>query len=125
MVKKRVLLVDDDEVFVEAVSAVLETRYQIETAHNGTEALQKIREDPPDVVVLDVMMDNLSEGFDVARSLKSNSQTKEIPIIMLTAVDQVYNIRMEVGDSWVPCDRYLEKPISPKDLLAHVEEMIG
>jgi CheY-like chemotaxis protein len=125
MQKKKVLLVDDDQVFVDAVSAVLETRYTVETAANGTEALQKIREQPPDVILLDVMMDHLSEGFDVARTLKAGRETNHIPVIMLTAVDQVYDMRMEVEPSWVPCERYLEKPISPEDLLARVEEVIG
>jgi CheY-like chemotaxis protein len=125
MDKKKVLLVDDDEIFVDAVSAILEKRYRIETAANGTEALQKVQESPPDLIVLDVMMDHLSEGIDVARRLRKNPETERIPIIMLTAVDQVYNVRMEAGQSWVPCDRYLEKPVSAKDLLAVVEELVG
>jgi CheY-like chemotaxis protein len=125
MTMKKVLLVDDDEVFAEAVSAVLETRYRIETAANGTQALHKVKEDPPDLIVLDVMMDHLSEGFDVLRTLKKDPKTEAIPIIMLTAVDQVYNIRMEVDANWAPCDLYLEKPVAPEDLLAHVAELIG
>lgn len=125
MPKNRVLLVDDDGVFVEAVSAVLEPRYEVESAANGTQALARVREDPPALVVLDVMMDHLSEGFDVARALKNDPATRGIPILMLTAVDQVYNMRMETDPSWVPCDRYLEKPVSPRDLLEHVRELIG
>jgi len=122
---KRILLVDDDEVFVEAVRAVLETRYAVETAPNGTEALRRVREDPPDLVILDVMMDHLSEGFDVARELRRDEKTRGIPIIMLTGVDQVYNVRMEVEEDWVPCEKYLEKPIAPQELLEHVAEVIG
>jgi len=122
---KRILLVDDDPVFVEAVSAVLETRYAVDSAANGTEALDKIARSKPDLVVLDVMMDHLSEGFDVARHLRSDPETRSIPIIMLTGVDQVYNVRMEVEETWVPCDRYLEKPVPPEELLRHIEELIG
>jgi CheY-like chemotaxis protein len=120
-----VLLVDDDEVFVEAVSAVLETRCDVRTASNGKEALASVESARPDLIVLDVMMDYLSEGFDVARKLRSNAQTEKIPIIMLTGVDQMYNYRMEVDESWIPCDRYLEKPVSPEKLLAEVEALIG
>ncbi|MCG6964554.1 MAG: response regulator [Acidobacteria bacterium] len=123
--RKTVLLIDDDEVFVDAVSAVLETRYRISTAGNGTEGLARVHEAAPDLIVLDVMMDHLSEGFDVARTLRTDPATAAIPIIMLTGVDQVYNVRMEVDESWVPCDRYLEKPVSPEELLAHVAELIG
>ena len=122
---KTVLLVDDDPVFVEALAVVLETRYRVLTASNGETAMASISERRPDLVVLDVMMDHLSEGFDVARSLKNGEDTRAIPIIMLTGVDQVYNMRMEVDESWVPCERYLEKPIDPKKLLGIIAELIG
>lgn len=122
---KRILLVDDDAVFVEAVRAVLESRYEVETAANGTEGIERARENPPDLVILDVMMDHLSEGFDVARRLRTDERTKDVPIIMLTGVDQVYNVRMEVDEDWVPCEKYLEKPIEPGELLRHVAEVIG
>lgn len=120
-----VLLVDDDEVFRAAVKAVLETRYIVRTAVNGTEAMDRVAEELPDLIILDVMMDHLSEGFDVARRLRSDAQTEAIPIIMLTGVDQVYNLRMEVGESWVHTDKYLEKPIAPAELLAQVDELLS
>lgn len=124
MARKSVLLVDDDAVFVDAVSAVLETRYQVRTAANGHEALAAIATTPPDVVVLDVMMDHLSEGFDVARALRSNEATRAIPIVMLTGVDEVFNVRMEIGESWFPYDRYLQKPVAPETLLATLGELL-
>jgi CheY-like chemotaxis protein len=124
MVKKSVLLVDDDQVFRQAVGAVLETRYEVRVAENGTEALARVAEVMPDLIILDVMMDHLSEGFDVARKLRSDPDTRQIPIVMLTGVDQVYNLRMEVDESWVHVDRYLEKPISPTDLLQHIDEVL-
>lgn len=125
MSRKSVLLVDDDPVFIEAVRAILETRYEIATASNGTEAKAAVAASRPDAIVLDVMMDHLSEGFDVAKWLRSSESTASIPIIMLTGVDSVYNYRMEVGEGWVPCEKFLEKPISPVDLLKHVQELIG
>jgi CheY-like chemotaxis protein len=125
MGQESVLLVDDDAIFVEAVSAVLETRYRVRSASNGTEAFQRIEEDKPDLIVLDVMMDYMSEGFDVAKKLRQDSATASIPIIMLTGVDQAYNYRMEVDESWVPCDRYLAKPVSPDKLLAEVESLLA
>jgi CheY-like chemotaxis protein len=120
-----VLVVDDDTVFVESAAVVLRTRYDVQTAANGDEALAMIDDEAPDLVILDVMMDHMSEGFDVARVLRSNDSTALIPIIILTGVDQVYNLRMEVDESWVPADRYLEKPVSPEDLLREAEELIG
>jgi CheY-like chemotaxis protein len=125
MDRKSILLVDDDAVFVEAVTAVLETRYAVRSAPNGKEALREIEEHRPDLIVLDVMMDYLSEGFDVARRLRTNDETKSIPIVMLTGVDQAYDYRLEVDESWVPCERYLEKPVDPQRLLAEVQSLIG
>ena len=122
---KKILLVDDDTVFLEAVSAVLESKYQISTAANGSQALEMIAVNKPDLVILDVMMNYMSEGFDVARKLRTDPETEKIPIIMLTGVDQVYNMRMEVDESWVPCDRYLEKPVKPQVLLEQVTDLIG
>ena len=124
MEPKSILLVDDDAVFVEAVAVVLESRYAVRTASNGSEAMDKIAEQRPDLIILDVMMDYISEGFDVARKLRSSDDTKSIPIIMLTGVDQMYNYRMEVDESWVPCDRYMEKPVEPEKLLAEVESLL-
>lgn len=125
MAKKKVLLVDDDPVFIEAVSAILEQQYEISTASNGTEGMAAVDAERPDLIILDVMMDHISEGFDVARKLRKNPETASIPIIMLTGVDEVYNYRMEVDESWAPCDRYLEKPVPPETLVRHVAELIG
>ena len=125
MESKQVLIADDDPVFVAAVSAVLQTRYAVRTASNGTEALAEVAKQAPDLVILDVMMDYMSEGFDVARKLRTNPETQSIPLIMLTGVDQLYNYRLEQDESWVPCDRYLEKPIEPETLLSEVESLIG
>jgi CheY-like chemotaxis protein len=121
---KTVLLVDDDEIFVEAMRAVLERDYQVRTAANGTEALAAIAEAAPDLVVLDVMMDHISEGFDVARRLKGDPATRHIPVIILTGVDQEYSVRMEVPEAWIACERYLEKPVEPAQLLATVRELL-
>ena len=125
MARKTVLLVDDDPVFLEAVSAVLETRYEVRLAGNGAEAKQAIAEQLPDLIILDVMMDYPSEGFDVARALQADPRTSAIPIVMLTGVDQVYNYRMETDEGWVPCARFLEKPLTPEQLMQHVGELIG
>jgi CheY-like chemotaxis protein len=125
MAKKTVLLVDDDPVFVAAVSAVLGTRYLTKTAPNGKEALKLVSQERPDLIILDVMMDYMSEGFDVARSLRTAPETKDIPLIMLTGVDRLYDYRLEQDESWVPCDRYLEKPIEPERLLDEVGSLIG
>jgi len=125
MEKPTVLLVDDDDVFVDAVSAVLEQEFNIRTACNGTEAFAQVAGDKPDVIVLDVMMDHLSEGFDVARKLKKDPATRSIPVVMLTGVDSVYNTRMEVSEAYFVHDAYLEKPVEPRELLSVIQELLA
>jgi CheY-like chemotaxis protein len=125
MKQKSVLLVDDDAVFVAAVTAILESRFRVRSASNGKEALREIGQERPDLIILDVMMDYMSEGFDVARKLRQDPETKSIPVILLTGVDERYDYREEVDESWVPCDRYLEKPVEPETLLTEVEALIG
>jgi len=125
MSRKIVLVVDDDPVFVDAISAVLETRYEVRQASNGPSALSAVAKRLPDLIILDVMMDYPSEGFDVAQSLHKDPRTREIPVVMLTGVDQMYNYRMETDETWVPCVRFLEKPITPDLLLTNVSELIG
>lgn len=125
MARPTILIADDDPVFVASVVSILRTRYTLRTATNGSEALTSVREDPPDLVILDVMMDHMSEGFDVARSLRLSDETSLIPIIILTGADRVYNLRMEVDESWVPADHYLEKPVDPTELLRIVGGLVG
>lgn len=125
MAETTVLVVDDDPVFVASMRSVLETRYRVITAANGTEALARVRDDEPDLIILDVMMDHMSEGFDVARMLRGNDATALLPIIILTGVDRVYNLRMEVDESWVSAELYLEKPVEPAVLLDAVAGLIG
>ena len=122
----RLLLIDDDVNLVNVIRLVCTAKgYEFHAAHSAAEGLEKIVEVEPDLIILDVMMEYLSEGFDVARRRRREPGTSEIPIVMLTGVDQMYNYRMEVDESWVPCDRYLEKPISPKALLSEIETLIG
>jgi CheY-like chemotaxis protein len=125
MARPTILVADDDPVFVSSMESVLRTRYDVATACNGSEALTRIDADPPDLVILDVMMDHMSEGFDVARELRQTEATSLIPIIILTGVDRVYNLRMEVDESWVAADHYIEKPVSPDELLRVVRSLIG
>jgi CheY-like chemotaxis protein len=123
--RRSILLVDDDKVFVAAIMVVLQSKYEVRTASNGTEALASVEDHRPDLIILDVMMDYMSEGFDVAQKLRTDPETKSIPLIMLTGVEKMYDYRMQMDESWVPCDRYLEKPIESDTLLAEVEALIG
>ena len=125
MAEQKVLLVDDDKEFVEATRVLLESSgYQVVAACNGREAREKALEEEPGLVVLDVMMESDTAGFEVARWLRSDSATEQIPIVMLTGVNQKYPLNFDADEIWLPVDVFLEKPVDPKQLLAEVQNKL-
>ena len=119
---KKILVVDDKPEVVELVSATLEGEgYQIICAFDGEEALQKINKEKPDLVLLDVRMPKMT-GLEVLAKVKKDPQTKDIPIIMLTAkgqqLDKDEGIRLGAED-------YIIKPFSPSHLLRKIEEILA
>jgi CheY-like chemotaxis protein len=85
--KQKMLVVDDDIDFQEATTTLLEAKgYAVVTASNGEEGYQKAKTEKPNLMLLDVMMAHDNEGFEVARKLKEDPATKDIPIIMITAI---------------------------------------
>jgi len=122
----KVLIVDDDADFVEVNKMVLEGNgYEVVCAYNGEEGKQKALAEKPDVIILDVMMTTKTEGFDVARELRQKDETKKIPIIMLTAVNQEVPWKFGPDEVWLPVDEFLEKPVKPDTLLAAVKKAVG
>jgi CheY-like chemotaxis protein len=125
--EKKVLIVDDDMDFVEANKAVLEEAgYNVTYALNGEDGLKVALNDKPSLIVLDVMMTTMGEGFDVARELRKNPDTKKIPLIMLTAINQKSGFpwKYDSDETWVPVDIFLEKPVKANDLLQNVQRLL-
>ncbi|MHC4119433.1 MAG: response regulator [Planctomycetota bacterium] len=129
MENAKILIVDDDPDFVVVMKTVLEgEKYTVDTAPGKTEALEKLRAGKPDLLILDVMMNTWSDGFEMARDLRKNPDYKDIPIIMLTGVEQRTGIEFKsaAGDSeWLPVDAFLDKPVESKVLLAEVEKLLS
>jgi len=125
--KARILIVDDDADFVETTKMVLESKpYEVITAVNGGEGLRKARKENPDLILLDVIMP-VEDGFTTAEHIKKDPKLAKIPLLMLTSystkgpgtgIPQSKGLMLEAED-------YLDKPISPKDLLATVEKYLG
>jgi CheY-like chemotaxis protein len=125
MPEHKILVVDDEPEFVDVVQTVLEgSGYEVVTAGSGEEGKQMALDSQPDLIILDVMMETDKAGFDVARWLRSEEVTEQIPIVMLTAVNQKYPFGFTEDDIWLPVDKFLEKPISPDELLKEVEDSI-
>ena len=116
---KKILIADDKPEVLELIRVSLESEdYQIIDASDGKEALEKIRVEKPDLVLLDIVMPKM-DGFEVLRNLKKASGTKEIPIILLTAKGQ--KIDQEKGQK-LGAAGYIIKPFSPSELLRKIEK---
>jgi|SRR3989339_1294647 len=118
---KKVLLVDDEEDIVGALTIRLKASgYDVISASNGMEGLEKARSEKPDVILLDIMLPKL-DGYKVCRILKFDEKFKNIPIIMVTGKfgEENRKLGMDVG-----ADAYILKPFNPKELMAKIEEVL-
>jgi len=134
MANQIILIIDDDPDIVEAMRMPLEANsYNVITASNGKEGLQKAKEELPDLIILDVMMETDTEGFHVAYELRSEEPDSEykdcrnIPILMITAISQKkgMNFSPEKDEAFLPVDDFIEKPVQPQDLLKKVAELLA
>jgi len=116
-----VLVVDDNEQNLELIRAYLDD-FECETvaAYDGVEALEVVAEKAPDLVLLDVMMPKMS-GFEVCRRLKNNSETEDIPIIMVTALNEFGDIERGIDSG---ADDFVSKPVNRLELLTRVRTML-
>ena len=125
---KKVLIVDDDPDIVEAEKMILESEgYEVDSAPDGESGLAKAREIKPDLIILDVMMATMDQGFQVAYKLRQSDELKNIPIMMTTSIGQVTNFKFdpEKDADFLPVDVFIEKPIKPAILIANVEKLLG
>lgn len=121
MSKEKILVVDDEEDILELVRYNLfKNGYQVTCVSSGELAMQKLKEETPHIILLDLMLPEM-DGLDVCRSLRSNPATVNIPIIMITAKGEDADIvtGLELG-----ADDYLTKPFSPRVLLARIRAIL-
>jgi CheY-like chemotaxis protein len=124
----RILVVDDDPDFVALTKVVLEgDHYAVVTASDRAEAMNKIQADKPDLVIMDVMMSTWSDGFEMSRELKKDPRYKNIPILMLTGVEERTGIgfKSTAGDPGLPVNGFLDKPVEREVLLDEVKRLLS
>jgi len=125
---KKILIVDDDDDFTEAIKRLLESKsYEVLSASNGNDGFDLAKRENPDLILLDVMMDTDTEGFDVARRLHKDSATSSIPVILVTGIRREMNLSFgfEPDDALLPVRRVLEKPLKPEVLLKVIAENLA
>ena len=123
------MIVDDDPDYINVVKTILEReQYTVVTAGDKTEGMEKIRIEKPDLAILDVMMNAWQDGFEMSRQLKKDPQFKNMPVLMLTAVENRTGIgfKSTAGDpTWLPVDVFLDKPVEPEVLLSEVKKLLS
>jgi CheY-like chemotaxis protein len=122
---KIVLLVDDDADFVEMNRVLLQERgYMVRAAFSGRQCREEVSTHRPDLIILDMVMESSSDGFNLSRELRNSDHTKGIPLVMITSVNDSSPFRLEPDRTWLPVDALLEKPVDPQLLLAVVDRAL-
>jgi CheY-like chemotaxis protein len=128
----KILIIDDDPDIVTAVQLSLESAgHQVASANSGKEGLAKVKAEHPDLIILDVMMETHTEGFQLALKLHSPDpasdlkQFKNIPILILTAIHSTTPMRYEPDIDYLPVQLFVDKPIDPDDLIKKVGWILG
>jgi len=127
----KILIVEDDPDMVMALRMPLEAEgYEVFTASSGEEGLEKVKEIVPDLIILDVMMETTTAGFQVSLQLRSpdpNSEYapyRDIPILILTAIHTTTSLRFGPDEAYLPVDDFVDKPVDPDVLLEKVRTLI-
>jgi two-component system response regulator VicR len=119
---KCILCVEDEPEMIDLMRLILGRRgFEVKGAAGGAEALKIIRQDPPDLVLLDLMMPDM-DGWEVYQQMKADEKAKNIPVIVVTAKAQ--SIDKVLGLHIAKVDDYLTKPFSPQDLMNSVEKVL-
>lgn len=129
--KAKILVIDDDPDFNDAVSTILESaQYVVVTAANPNEGKEKIISEKPDLILLDIMMDSLFDGFSLCHSIKTSEEYKDFnktPIIFVSAVKKLTGSRFqfkEYEQGMVGPDDYIDKPVNAEDLISRIEKLL-
>jgi two-component system alkaline phosphatase synthesis response regulator PhoP len=120
--RKKILTCDDEKNIVRLIQVNLERQgFDVVTAYNGRECLERVEEEHPDLIVLDLMMPEMT-GFEVLEVLKANPETENIPVIMLTARTQDQDV-LRGWQAGVEC--YLTKPFNPAELITFIKRIFS
>ena len=125
---QRILIIDDDADFREAITTLLTSKgYEVTAAAEGKSGFEKAQAELPNLIILDVMMAHETEGFEVARDFQANEKTKNIPVIMVTGVKKEMDLGYDINPDkqWLPVKAMLEKPVQAEKLLEVIKANIA
>jgi len=125
---KKILIIDDDEDYGNALKIVLENHgYLVEHMLNITDGRNAIERDAPDLIILDVMLDKHTDGFDFCSELKNDDACMQIPVLMVTAVTEKTGFKFspETDGEYCQADDYVSKPVPVAELLSRVNKLLN
>ncbi|MCP4426440.1 MAG: response regulator [Chloroflexi bacterium] len=126
--RTRLLMIDDDPDFVEGIKAILVgADYDVEVRHNPKDGFEELKANPPDLLLLDIMMGRGAEGIMLARKIRKDPILREIPVLIITGIREqmAYLFPGEpVHPRFVPVDELMEKPVEPQFLLDRVSALL-
>jgi DNA-binding response OmpR family regulator len=128
--KSKILIIEDDADLVAAMKKMLENKgHDVVVAYDPEEGNEKLRQERPDLIILDVMFGNRGEskGFDFAQRIRNDKQIADIPILMLTAINTekpYFNFSPDTDGQFLPVDSFLDKPVKFDDLFLKVEDLL-
>lgn len=123
----KILIIDDDPNFVEATKAILESKsYKVVAAYDKNEGMEKINSEKPDLILLDIMMKKLDDGFTLCYKLKHDPELKKIPVLAISAITEETGLKFssETDGEYFEADDYVEKPVKTDDLLERIEKLL-
>jgi len=124
----RILVVDDDPDFVKITKKILDSHgYDVHVASSGAEGLKVMRsaQVKPDLVLLDIMMDYITDGLDVSKAMGRDPDLRDIPVVMITSLTGVKSQEMFPSDEHVAVSAWLNKPVHAKELLATIQHTLA
>jgi len=127
MPDRDILVVDDDEDLRETLRVVLESEgYNVRCAGGGAEGWEKAQESPPDLALVDIMMETFGEGVRLTQRFRKNDQLKDVPVIVVSAVNQEipYHLQEETDEGYLPAQKFMDKPVDPDELLEAIRELL-
>ena len=126
--KKSILIIDDDKDYAEALKIVLVNNgYGVDCALNIKDGRKAMEKNMPNLIILDVMMDKHTDGFEFCYDLKHDEECRKIPVLMVTAVTEKTGFKFspETDGEYLQADDYVAKPIPVAELLSRVNKLIG
>jgi CheY-like chemotaxis protein len=123
----KILIIDDDPDFVEATKAILESKsYKVIAAYDKNKGMEKINSEKPDLILLDIMMKKLDDGFTICYKLKHDPELKKIPVLAISAITEKtgFKFSVETDGEYFEADDYIVKPVKADDLLKRIEKLL-